>query len=196
MILNLKADSQDINDDFKRIASELMNHWILKIENSHYRITEIEFYFNSNIHNDNYTHSHELQKKTGSWYFHGSGVDITFGNENSYGGILIRALYNLDSKIFTYGPIKVVTELFSNFHSVYNNSYFFGLIEDLDNLLKIENPIAAPRVGLNKTNNPEMRDKFYRYLVMPSKPHAEKTNIEAAMRKQNYPELEIKNIWK
>jgi hypothetical protein len=79
---------------------------------------------------------------------------------------------------------------------VYNNSYFFGLIEDLDNLLKIENPIAAPRVGLNKTNNPEMRDKFYRYLVMPSKPHAEKTNIEAAMRKQNYPELEIKNIWK
>jgi len=71
MILNLKTDSQDINDDFKRIALELMNYWILKIENSHYRITEIEFYFNSNTHNDNYTHGHELQKKTGSWYFHG-----------------------------------------------------------------------------------------------------------------------------
>jgi hypothetical protein len=34
MILDLSTDSQDINDDFKRIASEIMNDWILKIDRS------------------------------------------------------------------------------------------------------------------------------------------------------------------
>jgi hypothetical protein len=196
MILNLRTDSQNINDDFKRIATELMNDWVLKIENSMYRIIEIEFYFKSKSHNDDYAHAHELQKKPDCWYFHASGVDITFGNDEAYGGILIRGIFNLGSLKYTYGPINVVTELFSNLQSVYNHSYSFGLIAAPENIIKFENPISAPRVGLNKNKNPEMRDKLYRYLVMPKEQHAEKTNIETAMKKQNYPEDEIKNIWK
>lgn len=195
MLLNLTINSLDLNDDFRRIADDLMNKWILKIHESRYRICEIEFYFKSETHQDNFTHGHLQQMKSGCWYFHGSGVDITFGSANSYGGILIRAILNLDNNKYTYGPLKIITELFSNLQSVYNDSYSFGLIPATEDI-KYEKPIAATRVGLNKASNPEMHDKFYRFLIMPKEQHAEKTNIESAMQKQNYDDLEIKSIWK
>jgi hypothetical protein len=196
MILNLKTDNQNINEDFKRIATELMNYWLIKIEGFRYRIVEIEFYLKSQTHPDKYTHGHVQQKKPGCWYFHGSGVDITFGDENSYGGILIRAIYDIDNTKYTYGPINVITELCSHIQSVNNTSFFFGLISAPDNIFKIEKPIAAPRVGLNKTKDPEMQNKLYRFLVMPKEAHAEKTKIAEAMKNQNYSEDEIKSIWK
>jgi hypothetical protein len=194
MLLNLKTNSSDINDDFRRIADDLMNKWVLKIHESRYRICEIEFYFKSETHKDNFTHAHLQQKKSGCWYFHGSGVDITFGSDNSYGGILIRAILNLKTGAYTYGPLKIITELFSNLQSVYNDSYSFGIIPATD--IEYEKPIAATRVGLNKSSNPEMHDKFYRFLILPSEKHAEKTNIEVGMQKQNYDDNDIKSIWK
>jgi hypothetical protein len=194
MLLNLETNSNDINDDFRRIADDLMNKWVLKIHESTYRVCEIEFYLSSNTHKDGYTHGHDLQKTSGCWYFHGSGVDITFGINGSYGGILIRALLNIDTDTYIYGPLKIITELFSNYRSVYNDSYSFGIVRSND--IKYEKPIAAPRIGLNKTKNPEMFDKFYRFLIMPREQHAEKTNIESDMKKQNYSEIEIKSIWK
>ena len=81
MGINLKIENNNIIDDFARIADDLMNRWILKCEGSQYRITEIEFYFQSDSHNDMYTHAHKLQKETGRWYFHGSGVDLSFGSD-------------------------------------------------------------------------------------------------------------------
>ena len=194
-MINLKTEHSDINEDFKRIATELMNEWVLKIQNATYRITELEFYIRSSDHPDNYTHGHELQKKSGSWYFHGSGIDITFGSDNSYGGILIRALQRMEKPgNFTYGPINVVTELFSNLQDVYNSSLSFGLIEARN--LPFEKPLAAPRVGLTKEKNPEMYDKYYRFLILPREKHGEKEKIAEAMKLQGYSETEIKSIWK
>lgn len=197
MTLNLKIDNQMLENDFERIASEIMNDWILQVENSKYRVTEIEFYFKSDKHLDNYTHGHELQKKIGQWYFHGSGVDITFGNDNYYGGILIRAIYKLDpdGNKYIYGPIKVVTELLSSITSVYYNTFALGLIPDKEKIIQREKPIAAPRVGLNSKNDSTMHDKLYRFLVMPKMQHAEKTNIAEAMKQQRFTDIEINNIW-
>ena len=197
MSLNLKIESQVLENDFERIASEIMNDWILQVEASKYRITEIEFYFKSDKHLDNYTHGHEIQKKIGHWYFHGSGVDITFGNDNYYGGILIRALYNLDSNSnkYIYGPIKVVTELLGSLTSVYYNTFALGLISDKEKSIQKEKPIAAPRVGLNSKTDPTMHEKLYRFLVMPKMQHAEKTNIVEAMKQQGYTDEEVNNIW-
>jgi hypothetical protein len=45
-------------------------------------------YLKSQTHPDKYTHGHVQQKKPGCWYFHDSGVDITFGDEHSFDGIL------------------------------------------------------------------------------------------------------------
>ena len=195
MKINFDVDVEKPENDFKRMAAEIMNDWILQIEDTRYRITEIEFYLKNDTHNDVYAHGHEIQKEVGKWYFHGSGVDITFGSGSFYGGILIRAIYNLDTRKYIYGPIKVVTELLSSIKNVYRSSLSFGFIADDEKLIESEIPIAAPRVGLNSKHNQEMHDKFYRFVVMPKMQHANKTEIVEAMKKQGYSEEESNNIW-
>ena len=61
--------------------------------------------------------------------------------------------------------------------------------------LKEEIIIAAPRVGLNEENNPDMYEKLYRFLIFPKLKHAEKTRIAEAMKKGGKTEEEIKEIW-
>lgn len=195
MEINLNIESKSIEKDFQRIANELMNSWILQVENSRYRICEIEFYFQSQEHNDTYTHGHELQKEKGRWYFHGSGIDLTFGSSEIFGGILIRAVYNIDSKNYIYGPLNSITELFGNLSTAYLKQFAFGLVYDSEKIIETEKIIAAPRVGLNPNKTPEMYEKLYRFLIMPKNKHAEKTRIEQAMKTQNFSEEEIKNIW-
>lgn len=196
MEINLSINNNNIEQDFLRIASELMNSWVLKIETAEYRITEIEFYFNSSFHNDDYAHSHILQKESGRWYFHGSGVDLTFGSKDIYGGILIRAIYNLKSQNYIYGPINCITEIFSNLTTIYESKFNFGLVPANNKKLDFEKVISAPRVGLNEKKNPEMINKYYRYLIMPQQKHAEKTKIANAMKQQGFSDIEIKKIWR
>jgi hypothetical protein len=195
MQLDLKIDNLNIEKEFERIAYLLLNEWILTMENSRYRITEIEFYYKSDTHNDDYTFAHELQKKIGHWYFHDNGADITFGDGNYYGGIFIRAIYNLDTKKYIYGPVSVLTELFRSLESVYKSDFSFGLVYDENGIIEKEKPIATPRVGLKIINNPLMFYKFYRFLVMPGMKHAEKTKIAEAMKEQGYHPQEINQLW-
>lgn len=195
MKIYLSINENNINSDFKRIANELMNHWILKIELKAYRIAEIEFYLKCESHNDIYTHGHKLQLEKERWYFHGSGLDLTFGSENFHGSILIRALYDINEKKYIYGPINCVTELFSNLGNIYQNNFSFGLIPAKENDFELENPIAAPRVGLNPEKDKNIVNSFYRFLIMPKQKHTDKSKIAEAMKKQKYSDLEIKNIW-
>lgn len=194
-------DKKNEEASFQRIAKELLNNYVIMSNHVPYRITEIEFYINSADHGDDYTHSHPLQKTKGKWYMHGSGMDITCGSDDFYGGILIRAIYNLDNSIhekdrYIYGPIKIVAELFKNLDSVLLHSFPFGLVKDESNLIKEkEEPIAAPRIGLNEKNNPDMHKKHYRFLVMPKKQHGEKTKIIEAMRQSGkYTEEQMNGV--
>jgi hypothetical protein len=194
--MNLEIDNQKIEDSFNRIASELMNEYVLKAENTHYRITEIEFYYYvSKNHEDNYIHKHDLQKEKGKWYFHGSGVDLTFGSNEVYGGILLRAIYNIKTEKYIYGPIKIITEIFSNMPSAFDTNISFGLIPAENTITVIEQPIKAPRVGLNEKKNPNMYEELYRYLIMPKQKHAEKERIAKSMVKQGFSKEEINKIW-
>ena len=194
--LDLSINPVHISNDFDRIADELMNKWILKVNNSRYRITEIEFYLKSSFHNDSYTHGHEIQKTSGQWYFHGSGIDITFGSEEYFGGILIRGIYNLDKKKYINGPLKTVTELFESFDSIFLKNFEFGLIPDQENKIKIEDFLKAPRVGLKPERDAEYFNKFYRYLVMPQYEHKDKTQIYNALIEQGYSPERANIIWK
>jgi len=193
--MNLEIDNNDIEGSFDRIASELMNEYVLKVEDSDYRITEIEFYYKDGNHNDNYIHGHPLQTTKRKWYFHGSGIDLTFGSEGVYGGILLRAIYNLKTSEYIYGPIKIITEIFSNVQSVFETNISFGLIRAENKFSELEKPIKAPRVGLNEKTNPNMYNELYRYLIMPKQKHAEKTRIDVAMEIQGFSEEERHNIW-
>ena len=193
MKLDLTIDNLDINGSFERIANELLNKWILEVNNSKYRIAEIEFYLKSGQHNDTYTHGHELQKTTGNWYFHGSGIDLTFGTSESYGGILIRAIYNILDNKYIHGPLNTVTELFSNLGTAYSSSFQFGLTPDTNGLLNYERVFKAPRVGLNPEKDKESFNQNYRFLIMPKQKHLDKTSIAEAMRKQG---LNPNIIWR
>jgi len=197
MKIDFTINEDKIDDDFQRIAHELLNNWVLKVEDAFYRLTEIEFYYSGNIHKDPYIHGNDLQKQKGKWYFHGSGIDITFGDGNAYGGILIRAIYKINrgEEIYCYGPLNCVQELLRNFPIIFNAEINFGLIPAKKGELNYEKLIRAPRVGLKPEKNIEMRNKFYRFLIMPKQKHADKTLIFEAMKSQDFSEEERKNIW-
>ncbi len=198
MEIDFSITEDKIDVDFQRIANDLLNHWVLKVEEALYRITEIEFYYkNDKSHNDTYIHGNELQKQKGKWYFHGSGIDLTFGEGESFGGILIRAICKVSDKDikYCYGPLNCILEIFSNLSSIYKPEISFCLIRAKEGLFEIEKPIQAPRIGLNPEKDPEMWNKNYRFLVMPKQKHADKTRIIEAMKIQGYSEIEQNNIW-
>lgn len=197
MEINFTINEDKIEDDFQRIANDLLNNWVLKVEDALYRITEIEFYYKGETHDDSYIHGHKLQQQKGKWYFHGSGIDVTFGDGNAYGGILIRAIckINKGEEMYCYGPLNCVQELFGNFPTIFNTEINFGFIQVNEDQIVKEKVIRAPRVGLNSTKNPEMWNKYYRFLVMPKQKHADKTGIIEAMKSQDFTEAERNNIW-
>ena len=71
----------------------------------------------------------------------------------------------------------------------------FCLIPATDMLFEKEKPLRALRVGLNSEKDPIMHGKYYRFFVMPTQKHADKTGIAEALRNQGIDETEIKNIW-
>ena len=193
--IDFTIDPADIAGSFTRIADELMNRRKLRVGPEQYRLAEIEFYYRSEAHPDEYIHAHELQLEKGRWYFHGSGLDITFGDGHSYGGILIRAVHKISDRTYVYGPLRCITEFFGNLPSVYESECVIGLVEAAPGEFVAERPVAAPRVGLNPAKDKGHYGAFYRYLIMPRRMHAEKYRIAEAMRQQGgYSEEEIKLV--
>ena len=115
--LDASSDSKNINEIFKEIAVELFSNYHIQKGGRNYELLEIEFYFFSNNHKDIITYPRNSDKP-GMWFFHMSGVDITFGskdqrNNNFYGGILIRSMIRTDvsEPLPISGPMKCVEEL-------------------------------------------------------------------------------------
>ena len=122
-VLNADSTQDDIETVFDVIANKLFrNYHIVKGDNT-YDFLEIEFYFYSPNHRDLITYSRN-GRKPGMWFFHMSGVDITFGSGDKtdnrplmYGGILIRSIVKThgDGSVlpkYICGPMKCVDELF------------------------------------------------------------------------------------
>ncbi len=128
---NLLADIQG-PESFTDIAMSLMRDHIIKKGNRRYAIVEIEFYLYTNDHKDIITYPRIT--KAGQWFFHQSGVDLTFESRDMeldeskkeeykllhsplFGGVLIRAIMSLDAKDAKpiWGPQKVVNELWDKF---------------------------------------------------------------------------------
>jgi hypothetical protein len=100
------APEADYMQAFRAIAELLLNRTALFIAGRPHRLTEIEFYFNGLGHRDPFTHGDPHQKSLGRWYFHRQGgeyrggtykgVDIAFGSEEAFGGVLVRGARALD----------------------------------------------------------------------------------------------------
>lgn len=139
--LKNKLDLEGLNEAenceafFHSVAEILLNHVFIAKKEKLYEIIEIEFYLFSPIHPDVITYPRQI--KGGQWFFHQSGVDLSFkSNANLFGGILIRGIreHKDDATIVT-GPLKCVDELWDNFDA------FNAEQEAYPHIIKCEKPL-------------------------------------------------------
>lgn len=137
--------SFDINDDierqFRSIAEKLLNHSVIIVDDNQFRIIELEFYlFHPEHHPDPFVHCHEKQKTTMQWYFHesGLGLDLTFGTNEFYGGILIRGIQDILSKRSFSGP-------WNSLHAMLSS-------------MSVANCLSSKRFIISEYSNMEPRD--------------------------------------
>lgn len=99
------------------IAKALLNRFCIVKGNETYRFVEIEFYHNKyDPKNGTRKTYHRGVISEGKWFFHPSGVDLTFASDdNNYGGILVRTIMTEDGKDFECGPLNVECKLFDLF---------------------------------------------------------------------------------
>lgn len=146
----LLSDTNCRNKDelFQEIAKELMCNHIIQKGECQYEIVEIEFYYYSQEHQDVITYPREME--AGRWFFHPSGVDLTFASKDDalseggnayFGGVLIRGLHckHNGNEKYIFGPLNCVYELWDDFDA-------FGTSE------KEEYPILRRCDGINECN--------------------------------------------
>lgn len=112
---------KDYDNYFAEIAKELMCNYIITTDRASYNIVEIEFYLYTPDHQDIITYPRIIDE--GRWFFHQSGVDITFRSTKTvFGGILIRGLRKNNVE-YIGGPLKCVNELWHDFDAFSTNGY-------------------------------------------------------------------------
>lgn len=159
----------ETENEFENIAQILFDNYAIQTHNALYRLTEIEFYWNSPNHIDNSTYKRKhVDPKTGDWFFHYSGVDIALKNEKTggYGGILIRSIYDINKKTPIKGPMVCAMKLFSETNA-FTQSIQTQIIPyafDKSNIIK------RPRIGLGQNAKENDADKLnYAFLIEPNK---------------------------
>jgi hypothetical protein len=164
---------EETEEEFIHIADELMNNYAIETHESLFRIIEIEFYWNSPKHQDASTYERKyVNPKQGDWFFHYSGVDIALRNDeiNGYGGILIRAIFDVNSKenkpIYN-GPMICAMKLFSGTNA-FSESIKTRIIKH-----KFKQAIIQKGKRKGQGNNAKSggTDKLnYRFFISPNDP--------------------------
>lgn len=167
--------TRDMTIEFRKIADALLNDFAIKANNKVYRLAEIEFYMHvENIHPDTFIHAkakndineaRENQHKMGLWYFHYSGIDLTFGDEKKrYGGILIRKVIDIENGESINGPLKLKNRFLNNYSTLVNKEPFLQLI-------KFKHEVRYPysqttfRKNLGIEDNEEYRERYYNFYL-------------------------------
>ena len=84
-------DKNEILTEFEEAAKLLMNLCSIKKGEKEYEIVDVEFYMYNSQHPDVITYPRDMMM--GRWFFHPSGVDLTFDSTpDRFGGILIRGI--------------------------------------------------------------------------------------------------------
>ena len=136
-LLDVLSDPQSLLDapkgKFLGLANYLMNNFQIEKGDKLYWMTDIEFYVYTDSHRDIITYPRNCE--AGRWFFHPSGVDITFKSKVDFkehpkkhqlmpfltkdavfGGILIRGIIPASEGASSIdGPMKVCDELFDQF---------------------------------------------------------------------------------
>lgn len=115
-------DKTEILTEFQETAEIFMNDCSIQKGEKEYEIVDIEFYMYNSQHPDVITYPRVMEM--GRWFFHPSGVDLTFqSTPDRFGGILIRGIRNVDDdNDQILGPQKCVNALWDNFNA-FDNQY-------------------------------------------------------------------------
>lgn len=152
------ASKTAIEKGIKDITAYLKSH-ALVIGNSNYIITEFEFYImtpENGVHHDGYTYKHPRHQTRGKFFLHASGLDITFGDNTTYAGVLLRGAIKLSSienpseesiEKYINGPINLADELVHQIDIENGTTIGFRPI-NLGNISFVDT--WGPRVGLKK----------------------------------------------
>ncbi len=198
--------AKELEGWFDELANCLMNYLVLQIGESKYRTVECEIYYNNgeeNDHYDPYVHADDQQKTCGNLFAnYAGGIDITFGNETVFAGILIRSMRNLTSRKDDYvnGVWKVAEQLINNMGSPINHTIIVKLLNGDKKKIPFEEPTKSTRFGLkNPEDCTEKKNanwskyffKPYRYLVEvtnPANKYKDKMKVAEYIRSKNAPQ--------
>jgi 3-methyladenine DNA glycosylase Mpg len=174
--------------DFDELAEHILNNIVISSNNTQFRICELEIYYRNDAHKDEYVHKTPDQKSHGKFYFHKypnqtfksgtyKGIDIALGNGDTYFGILIRSVKNLETGQFTEGSCNCVNQLLKSFNvdtvqelfdKFYKNIKQIPIDDNTFKLIKTnlekEQVYKGPRIGLSDKYL-EFRDLHYRYAT-------------------------------
>jgi len=205
---------------FESVCNLLFYRTVFHIKDQSYKITEAELYLNSDEHPDVFAHGSADQKKAELFYFHKrgesyqegniKGVDITFGNENRVGGILLRGMQNLDKgkkpdyidgpgllsqRILDVFEKEKVADLAPKLNIDIFNAKDLWLEEIAGNDQII---YKAPRHGLTLSKDVKSRRpyfaKHYRYLADPLKTGKGKGLLSVALKNQGHDPVDLLGI--
>lgn len=212
--LEKKPSELAIRSAFGEIGKWLINKAQITAGRTPYRICELEFYYNNPFtHPDPYTREHDLLLENMKWYFHPSGMDLTFGDGTNMGGITIRAIRKLTgNEDYIAGPLKVKEELALS--AGYKNGKELRAAlngadaNDESSMLRIEREdldkiavFSGPRFNLKNPELDPMKAKFqvayYRYFAYPLLEHRGKESviIRQWLEDGAYQEENIKKIF-
>lgn len=181
------VEINNIEQRFEEIAKRLFQGYCIKKGNDQYKLLEIEFYYYTKDFEDIITYPRNVS--SGKWFFHDSGVDITFDskctdkncscdkrkpNEDYFGGILIRSLLKNDKELIT-GPLKCSWALFDFIDAfalekedlplIVNNENEKLHIFDTSRYILINEEKSRDRFGNNLDSFLSFKDKSYRFYI-------------------------------
>ncbi len=202
---------------FDALAALLLNRVVVVAGGREFRPVEIEFYFQHPQHHDMFAHADPVQQQCGAWYFHRSGgsyrggtfkgLDISCGDPQSFGGVLIRGL---EEQRVIDGPCLCVEALLNatGQPSVadLDGAIAGRLAWDADSVLSLaerekleQRPVlATPRVGLTlKRFAPEDGAEAFvcashRYLTLPRQIKKGRPQTICALHRQGRTIAEIR----
>ena len=208
---------KSFDDKFHEFAKYLMTNLSMKIGTDIITIEEVEVYYNSFDHKDEYTHKSKDQLTNTKWYFHQyhngtyksgtyKGMDITFGNNKDiYGGVLIRSIENTTTGEFITGPCNTVNYILKKLNckevddlvtkmdslDIFNNKNPFYVEVKTGQIASVD-IFTGPRVGLS-WKYPSFLTKEYRYLKQPTKIPKNRASIIGSLHnKNNEPDTIVK----
>lgn len=181
--------------EIQQFVQLLLNEYGLLIADRVYEFCELEVYLNSEEHPDPTVHCHPVQKRYGTWYFHRAsskpgakyrggtfkGLDIVFGDESCYFGVLIRSIYSKHTGMIT-GPCLVVNHILDRYNVgsiedlLYGNPDVtmsftdnFRKLHVIPNKAELEQIYRGPRIGLKEGPYAELPYRFVRRMKLVKK---------------------------